>query len=58
MRLTHEGYGRQLFGIAVFPRLPDGDDLGLSPYGWDLIFHEAFVEHCQLLAIGFGTDIL
>ena len=45
--------GRKLFGIAEsFPRcsmeIPHnngGVSLGLSPYGLDLIFHEAFVEH-------------
>ena len=26
-----------------------------SPYGWDLIFHEAFVEHCHHPPMGFGT---
>ena len=39
VHVKHEGYGRLLFGIAVFPRLPHGDILGLFPYGWDLIFH-------------------
>ena len=29
-----------------------------SVYGWDLIFHEIFVEHCQKPPMGFGTDIL
>ena len=38
--------------------LPYGDILILSQYGWDLIFHDAFVEHCQQPPMGFGTDIL
>ena len=38
--------------------LPYGDILGLCPYSWDLIFHEAFVEHCHQPPMGVGTDIL
>ena len=45
------------FGITVLHRLPYGDILGLYPYGWDLIFNEAFVEHWQQPPMGFGTDI-
>ena len=47
--MTHEGY----WSVAiwnynrVFPRLQYEDNLGLHPYGRNLIFHEAFVEHCQ-----------
>ena len=56
--MTHKRYGRWLFGIAVFSMLPYSDILGLSLHGWDLIFHEAFVEHCQHPSMGFGIDIL
>ena len=34
------------------------DILGLSPYGWDLIFHYAFVEHYHEPPIGFETVII
>ena len=45
-------------GIAVFPRLPYDYILGQSPYGLDLIFHEAIVEFFQQPPILFGIDIL
>ena len=47
-----------IFEITLFPRLPYVVIMGLSPYGWYLIFHEAFVEHCQEPPIGFGKYIL
>ena len=30
----------------------------LSPYSWDLIFLEAFVEHYEQPPMGFGTYIV
>ena len=33
-----------------------GDTFGLSPYGLDHIFHEAFVHTCQQSPVGFSCS--
>ena len=51
--MTHEGYWSvALWNYRVFPVIPYSNIMGLSPYGWILIFQEALVEHCQQPPMG------
>ena len=45
-----------LWNRRVLPWFQYGDNLGLSPYGWDLILHEAYVEHCEQPLVSFSCS--
>ena len=53
--MTHEEYWSvALSNCRIFPRHPFGDILELSPYVWDLIFHEdlLIIASSYLCALG------
>ena len=52
--MTHEGYWSVARWNCILPRLPYDDILRRFLYGWDLIFHEACVEHCQQPPMSFS----
>ena len=57
--MTEEGYRSVvLWNRRVLSWFKYGDNLGLSPYGRDLILHEAYVEHCEQPLVSFRTRVL